>query len=104
MLSEIQIQNIVQQIVLGYQPEKIFLFGSYSNGTANAFSDLDLLIIKSTNENFNSRPKTVRELFIKYPCAMDIFVFTPDEFSKRKKIFGTLAYTVNREGKIIYGN
>lgn len=104
MLSEIQIQNIVQQIVAGYQPEQIFLFGSYSNGTANSNSDLDLLIIKNTKENFNSRPKTVRVLFKKYPCAMDIFVFTPDEFNERKKIYGTLAYTVNDEGKIIYGN
>lgn len=104
MLSEIQIQNIVEQIVSGYSPEKIILFGSYSNGTAKAESDLDLLIIKNTDDEFNARPKKVRDLFHSYPCAMDIFVFTPKEFSKRKKIFGTLAHSVNEEGRIIYGN
>jgi predicted nucleotidyltransferase len=48
MLTEKQIQEIIQTIVEGYDPEKIYIFGSYVNGTPNKDSDPDICVIKET--------------------------------------------------------
>ena len=50
MISEAQIQAVVQRIVDGYAPDQIILFGSYAYGVPTADSDLDLLIIKKDAE------------------------------------------------------
>ena len=103
MLTPRQIQEIVDTIVTGYQPEKVVLFGSYAVGEPNEDSDLDFCIIKKTKIEPLERRREVRRLFVPYQYPMDIFVFTPDEFNKRKNVFGTLQHIVNTEGKVIYG-
>jgi uncharacterized protein len=104
MLSQKDIQKIIDTIVEGYKPDKIILFGSYAGGTPNGDSDLDIAIIKKTEELPRKRNQKVRLLFKPYPCPMDIFVYTPTEFNHKKNSLGTLAYIVNREGKVVYGN
>ncbi|MCY7409694.1 MAG: nucleotidyltransferase domain-containing protein [Chitinophagales bacterium] len=104
MLTQSQIQNIVDTIVKGYKPEKVILFGSYANGNASKEIDLDFVIIKKTDTRFIERAREIHGLFHPYPWAMDIFVFTPKEFKKRKKIYGTLEYIVDKEGKTVYAN
>lgn len=32
MLQQSEIDKLIEEIVLGYQPEKIYLFGSYASG------------------------------------------------------------------------
>ena len=103
MLNQKQIQSIVDTIAVRYKPEKIILFGSYANDTPNDDSDLDFAIIKKTSARFFERSREVRGLFDPYPWAMDIFVFTPEEFRKRKNVFGTLQHIVNNHGKVMYG-
>ena len=49
MLDTITIQNIVVNLKR-FEPEKVILFGSQSNGLANNDSDIDLLIIKDIPE------------------------------------------------------
>ena len=38
-----------------YAPEKVVLFGSHAYGVSHRDSDIDLLIIKNTQENFFNR-------------------------------------------------
>jgi predicted nucleotidyltransferase len=42
--------NIVRKIVIGVQPQKIILFGTYANGTPSPDSDLDILVIMETKD------------------------------------------------------
>lgn len=79
MLSLNQIQGIVQTIVDGYDPEKIYIFGSYVNSVPNEDSDLDICVIKETSDRAIDRGRTVRSLFDvhSYLYPMDIFVYTP---------------------------
>jgi predicted nucleotidyltransferase len=42
MINKIKISDIVRKIVQNYDPDKIILFGSYANNTADEDSDLDL--------------------------------------------------------------
>jgi len=50
MLDLITIQNIVTNLKR-FEPEKVILFGSQSNGLSNNDSDIDLLIVKNIPEN-----------------------------------------------------
>ena len=45
------VERVVKTISEAVKPEKIFLFGSRSNGKAGADSDIDLLLLCSGNED-----------------------------------------------------
>jgi predicted nucleotidyltransferase len=82
MLQQHQINEIVEQIVFAYQPEKIYLFGSYATGNVTDDSDLDLFIIKDTNKRKIERNREVRRCIKNYPVTgLDIIVYTPTELN-----------------------
>ena len=70
-------QKISEQIVKAYQPERVVLFGSLSNGFENP-ADIDLLVIKETNEN---KIKRAQQLYrkIDWSFPLDLIVRTPAE-------------------------
>lgn len=104
VLTEKQIQKIVDVIGKGYQPEKVILFGSYAKRRQNKWSDLDFMVIKKTKQRYLKRPLTVMDLFDPYPHAMDFFVYAPEEFENSKTIMGSLTKVANEEGRLTYGN
>jgi len=94
------VQDIINQLK-PYQPEKIILFGSYAYGHPNEDSDVDLIIIKKTKDAFLERQKNAR-LLLKTTTAVDVFVFTPEEFEKVK--YTNLFIKEAAElGKVVYG-
>ena len=103
MITEEQIQEIVNKIVNGYNPKKIILFGSYATGNPGDDSDIDLLIIKDSNLSGIEQSRIVRKLFNKNYYPIDIIVKTSDEFDKYKDIIGTVIYSAHKYGKVIYG-
>lgn len=73
------LDEVVKRIVEGYGPvEKIILFGSAARGEQDEHSDLDLIIIKQTDERFIRRLLAVPAL----PVEADVFVYTPEEFQR----------------------
>jgi len=100
--TDSQIKGIIEKIVQNYSPDKIWLFGSYSQNTQNESSDIDLMIIKDTNTRASKRPAEVQRLFEPYQFDLDILVYTPDEFENQKNKINSIAYFINREGKLIY--
>lgn len=101
-VTESQIKEIIQKIVAGYQPEKIWLFGSYSRESQTESSDIDLLIIKKTSVKAVKRPAEVHRIFKPYIFDLDILVYTPEEFDIQKESINSIAYFVNKEGKLVY--
>ena len=78
-----QINALVEEIVSGYQPEKIYLFGSHINGKQTADSDIDLFIVKETRKRRLERNREVRKCINTYhQKGLDVFVFTPEELKK----------------------
>ena len=45
-----------------YQPERVYVFGSWARGEADELSDLDLVVIKSTTVPFFERLREVSRL------------------------------------------
>ena len=85
------IQEIVQQIVDYFHPQKIILFGSHAYGMATVDTDVDLLVMMDTEE----KPLHVADRIaaaVDHPFPLDIIVFTPSDWNaslKRKGIFAT---------------
>jgi len=89
MVSDRKISEIVRKIASNYQPEKILLFGSYASGKAREDSDPDFIIIKKTNIPKSKRGREVRRHLLGSKIAMDLKVYTPEEFKNEKDSFNT---------------
>lgn len=58
-----KLRAITQAIVDQFQPEQIILFGSYAWGTPNEDSDIDLLVIKESDEAQRKRARILIAFF-----------------------------------------
>ena len=104
MITEAQIQAIVQRIVDGYAPDRIILFGSYAYGTPTEDSDLDLLIIKQ-NAEVKKPERSVavwRHLWDASLPAMDIIIRTPAELAKAAGITDSVEAMALQQGRTLY--
>lgn len=103
MLHDKQINTLISEIVSGYQPEKIYLFGSYANGKKNNDSDIDLFIVKDTRKRKLERNREVRKCIKTYPDkGLDVFVFTPGELKKGMKEIMNIGKEAVTTGKLVY--
>lgn len=100
---EEEIQNITNQIIEKYKPQKIILFGSAAKGEWTPDSDADFLIIKKDTPYYGS--DRIRELsrLIKRSIPVDFFIYRPEEFEKRLAMGDPFLKTILKEGKILYG-
>ena len=99
------VNRIVEKIKREYQPEKIILFGSYAWGRPTKHSDLDLFIIKETQERHIDRSVRVAEILDEesWIFAIEPWVYTPEEVSQRLKIGDPFVKKILKKGKILYG-
>ena len=98
------IEKIVQSLVAGYMPEKIILFGSYAYGRPDADSDIDLLIIKATQERFFERLNTVRQVATgTHPhVPFEPLVLTPEELEQRLEAGDQFLSEIVQKGEVLY--
>jgi predicted nucleotidyltransferase len=73
------VRDIVDKVVVSYDPDRLILFGSYSNGTSTQFSDVDLLVVKDDALPPSERGRNVRQLFYTSPIRVDLVFRTPEE-------------------------
>jgi len=96
-----EIKKITDQIIKGYNPEKIILFGSYAYGKPKPSSDVDLLVVKKTGKRFGTRLFEVAEI-ISSEMGTDILVYTPKEWREGLKKNYYFFKEINNKGKLIY--
>lgn len=94
------VKDIINQIK-PFNPEKIILFGSYASGQTTKDSDVDLVVVKKTDQPFHERQKQIR-LMLKTTTPVDIFVLTPEEFEQAKQD-NLFIQEISKSGKVIYG-
>jgi predicted nucleotidyltransferase len=103
MVSQDQIQQLVKEIAEGYQPEKIYLFGSYANGTSNYDSDKDLFIIKKTsNRSKDTTVELVTNLQYYPDTGVDFIIYTPEELQSVQNDVVNIAKEAMKTGKLLY--
>jgi uncharacterized protein len=103
--NEATLRIATERLVTQFHPKRVILFGSQARGTADARSDVDLLVVCSLDTRLGSRralmvamDRALRGLEV----ATDIIVLTPEEFDRDSHIPGTVARPAWREGIVLY--
>jgi predicted nucleotidyltransferase len=104
MISEETLSLATDRLVEQFHPQRVILFGSQARGTADARSDVDLLVICPVPPGTGSR----RALMVAMDRALrgveiatDVIILTPEELERDRLIPGTVARPAWREGKVL---
>jgi predicted nucleotidyltransferase len=93
---------MVRRIVKNFDPDKIILFGSYADGTADTHSDVDLLIVMPVTTSKRKQGVQIEMALADIALPKDVIVVTPEEVQKYRDVVGSIVYPALREGKILY--
>jgi len=96
------IDEIRDTIISKYEPDRIILFGSRATGTATETSDIDLLILKDTNDRPLDRRIHVETLLSDRAVPIDIVVYTPQEMNYLFSIGSPFVEEVIETGRVLY--
>lgn len=96
-----QVQQIIDELVRNYQPEKVILFGSRVVGKTHKWSDVDLVVIKKTHKRFYDRIGEASGSF-DHILPVDVIVYTPEEFDKMSQESWFVKNEVVKKGKVVY--
>ena len=96
---ENEFKRILPEIIkLGV--EKIILFGSLTSQNVHKSSDIDIIVVQRTEKKFLERIQEFYE-YLKPRVALDIFVYTPEEFEEMRKWNSFIKSALNK-GRVIY--
>jgi HEPN domain-containing protein/predicted nucleotidyltransferase len=96
------LQEMTEQLIAGYDPERIILFGSRARGTHRPDSDFDLLVLKETEAPPAERRMQVERLLADRAVAIDIDVLTPEEMLRLYRAGAPLIDDIVHSGKVLY--
>ena len=97
-----EVQNIVEQLIRIYKPEKVILFGSLVSGKMRGGTDIDLFIIKKDVPNFGVDRIRQLDTLIKYRLATDFVVYKPEEVKERLRLGDPFIKSILEKGEVIY--
>jgi predicted nucleotidyltransferase len=95
--------NRLVRALLPYEPEAVYLFGSYARAEEDKLSDIDLVVIKPTALPFFERLREISKLLPDEIGAVDILVYTPEEFAAMRERGNAFASMISDEARLIYG-
>jgi predicted nucleotidyltransferase len=95
--------QILLESLSGKHPLRIYLFGSWARNEEDDLSDIDIVVIMDTQIPFLERALFIYKDLPLELGAVDILVYTPEEWEKMQQDGNVLAETVLEEGRIIYG-
>jgi predicted nucleotidyltransferase len=97
-----EIDDIKNQLVEKYHPEKIILFGSAVREDEEV-NDIDLFIIKKDVPYYGA--DRIRELYrlINTEVSVDYIVYKPEEVEERLSLEDPFIKKIFKEGKFLYG-
>ena len=91
-------------IIKKIQPKKVYVFGSYASGAFDDQSDIDLLIVASSDKRPLERCQRLRRMLSEYDrrFGLDLLYYTPDEFEILEKDPSSFVSLAIREGTKVY--
>ncbi len=97
------VPTIVQDIVAGFDPLQIVLFGSVARGDDGPDSDIDLLVVVPHVDPVSRHElMSAMSLAISVPLAVDVVPTDPQECARRRDVIGSFHYWPAREGRTVY--
>ena len=98
------IETVCDQIVKGFNPEKIILFGSYAYGTPNRDSDVDLLVLMNIEGRGVDMATDIRIALYDPPFPLDLLVRNPIELERDLEMGNPFFAEVFGKGKILHAS
>lgn len=102
VLSQIELDNLTQQIVKKLSPNRIMLFGSYAKGDYHAGSDLDLCILLETEQDWYERRLLFARRIRFQALHAEAHIYTEKEWETMIEEEQSLALQIQQEGKVLY--
>lgn len=97
----LELQRVLNLLLSQYHPDRIILFGSLVSGEIHPWSDIDLVIIKSTSRRFADRLVDVA-LLCDSDVGLDCLVYTPQEFDQMVAAGNPFIREVLKTGQVLY--
>ena len=85
-----------------YEPERVYVFGSWARGEQDDLSDMDVVVIKRTSLPFFDRLREVGKLLPEGIGGVDLLVYTPEEFAAMRRQGNAFAEMIAEEGQLVY--
>jgi predicted nucleotidyltransferase len=97
-----ELAHLAQAPLAAAGAERAVVFGAYARGTADGYSDLDLVVVLPTDMPFLERWRPLRGLLDALPVPVDLLVYTPEEFARGLSRGMGIFAAVAEEGVSIY--
>jgi predicted nucleotidyltransferase len=94
--------DIVKRIVEVAKPDKLMLFGSRARGDAREDSDVDLLVIKPSDQARHLRTLPLYRALRGLGVPKDILWVTPDEVAEWGGVVNHVVWRCLKEGRVLY--
>ena len=95
------IDQVVNQIVEKFKPQKVILFGSHARGNPRPESDVDLLVVmKTQNKKIKQSLEMRRHLGVMF--GLDLVVYTSKRLKERVEMGDWFLRDILKEGKVLY--
>ncbi len=104
MLSDADINWMVQQIVEACRPHRIYIFGSYALGTAHAGSDLDFLVVQDSRLPRYRRGTGIRARLARIAVDVDLVFITPSELHEELTRTSSMMSEILPSARLLYSN
>jgi predicted nucleotidyltransferase len=94
-----ELAGLVEQLRRIRAVQKVILFGSYAQGRADLFTDLDLLVVMPSTLDFVSRCVWLAGQ-LRTGVALDLLVYTPAELEQMRN--RPFIRQIMQTGKVLY--
>ena len=102
--AEPVIAEAARLLVAEFQPEQVWLFGSYAWGEPTADSDLDLLVlVRDEDEASIQHIRQARRCLRSIDMAKDVLLQSKASFDRYKDVSVSMSHKIAQEGRLMYG-
>ena len=97
------IEAVAQLIARKFDPEQVILFGSRARGNAGSDSDVDLLVVLKSLDDWPKRGNPIRlAIGEKFVLPVYVIVTTPEHLSEQRKNPYSFVHTALELHEILY--
>jgi predicted nucleotidyltransferase len=101
-ITEAVLAEVTDRLVHAVGPDKVVLFGSRARGDARTDSDVDLLVIKSSDQPRHLRVLPLYRALRGLGIPKDILWVTPEEVEQWREVANHVVSRGLREGRVLY--
>lgn len=102
MITDADVAWVVERIVALYDPDRVYVFGSYAKGVVHEKSDVDLLVVRPSDLPPRHRGQDVIAVLRSMPIDFDVLFVTPDELAEETADPYSLLSTVMSSARTLY--